>query len=70
MCCNLSLDHLLACATMILRLIQAAPITASKRHLTAVKKKFAQVKYLCVSNDRLPADPITRSTKTAAIGAD
>ncbi|CAM9224722.1 unnamed protein product [Chrysoparadoxa australica] len=53
--CNMSEDMLRPCAHMMLNYLSAEPVTANRRRLVAVKKKFSQEKFLCVSLEDLPS---------------
>jgi hypothetical protein len=55
--CNTSAEQMHACAHQMLAYLQAEPVTASRRHLVAVKKKFSHDRYLSVASERLPEPP-------------
>lgn len=55
--CNTPRDGLECCARMIIKFLLDEPVTASQRHLVAVKKKFLGERFLAVAIDDLPTLP-------------
>lgn len=52
--CNVPQEGLECCARMIIKFLVDEPVTASQRHLVAVKKKFLGERFLAVAIDKLP----------------
>ena len=55
--CNIPREGLECCARMIIKFLLDEPVTASQRHLVAVKKKFLGERFLAVAIDDLPELP-------------
>lgn len=55
--CNIPRDGLESCARMLIKFLIDEPVTASQRHLVAVKKKFLGERFLAVAIDELPVLP-------------
>ena len=55
--CNVPQEGLECCARMIIKFLLDEPVTASQRHLVAVKKKFLGERFLAVAIDELPVLP-------------
>lgn len=55
--CNIPRDGLDCCARLIIKFLLDEPVTASQRHLVAVKKKFMGERFLAVAIDELPKLP-------------
>lgn len=55
--CNVPQESLECCARMIIKFLLDEPVTASQRHLVAVKKKFLGERFLAVAIDDLPELP-------------
>lgn len=56
--CNIPREGLECCARMIIKFLLDEPVTASQRHLVAVKKKFLGERFLAVAIDDLPELPL------------
>lgn len=56
--CNVPREGLESCARMIIKFLLDEPVTASQRHLVAVKKKFLGERFLAVAIDDLPVLPL------------
>lgn len=54
---NIPRDSLDCCARRIISFLLDEPVTASQRHLVAVKKKFLGERFLVVAIDELPELP-------------
>ncbi|CAM9384150.1 unnamed protein product [Discosporangium mesarthrocarpum] len=54
---NIPRDSLESCARMIIKFLKDEPVTASRRLLVAVKKKFVAERFLAVGIDQLPVMP-------------
>lgn len=55
--CNIPRDGLECCARMLIKYLHDEPVTASQRHLVAVKKKFLGERFLAVAIDDIPVLP-------------
>ncbi|CAM9849398.1 unnamed protein product [Ascophyllum nodosum] len=55
--CNIPREGLESCARMLIKYLHDEPVTASQRHLVAVKKKFLGERFLAVAIDDLPGLP-------------
>ncbi|CAM9248683.1 unnamed protein product [Choristocarpus tenellus] len=55
--CNIPRESLDSCARMIIKFLLDEPVTASRRHLVAVKRKFVAERFLAVGIDKLPKMP-------------
>ncbi|CAM9393924.1 unnamed protein product [Ectocarpus sp. 13 AM-2016] len=55
--CNTPREGLECCARLMVKFLLDEPVTASQRHLVAVKKKFLGERFLAVAIDELPTLP-------------
>ncbi|CAM9234320.1 unnamed protein product [Ectocarpus sp. 12 AP-2014] len=55
--CNTPREGLECCARLMIKFLLDEPVTASQRHLVAVKKKFLGERFLAVAIDDLPTLP-------------